>query len=307
MRIVIGIDGSEQALTGVGWVTCLPLSPGDEVILAAVAQPAALVGTFGYVYTAGVVELTEAALRESRERAQADLSAATARLQGCPAKASALVVDGHPVDALSRLAEESQADLLVVGPHGRGRLESLFLGSISQGLLQTLPTSLLVARAPVRPPERVLLALDGSEQSLAAARWLTRLPLPGSARVDALVVTGGLPLEVIERHRDLHGRDDEIDLAELEERTATAVLDAAEEVLGAAGITLQRHVRHGDAKIEILDAAAELGADLIVTGARGLGGFKGLILGSVSRAVSRAATCSTLVAVERPARDEAGS
>lgn len=307
MRIVIGIDGSEQALTGVDWVASLPLSPGDEVILAAVAQPPALVGTFGYVYTAGVVELTEAALRESRERAQVDLSAATARLQGCPAKVSALIVEGHPVDALSRLAEESQADLLVVGPHGRGRLESLFLGSISQGLLQALPTSLLVARAPVRPPERVLLALDGSEQSLAAARWLTHLPLPGSARVDGLVVIGGLPLEVIEHHRNRHGRDDQIDLAELEERTATAVLDSAAEVLTAAGIVLRRHVRRGDAKVEILDAAAELGTDLIVTGARGVGGFKGLILGSVSRAVSRAATCSTLVAVERSPRDEAGS
>ena len=58
-------------------------------------------------------------------------------------------------------------------------------------------------------------------------------------------------------------------------------------------------IRDGDPKREILDAAREIGADLIVTGARGMGGFRGLVLGSVSRAISKAASCSTLVVAHR--------
>ena len=57
-------------------------------------------------------------------------------------------------------------------------------------------------------------------------------------------------------------------------------------------------IRDGDPKREILDAARELDADLIVTGARGAG-VQEPVLGSVSRGVSKAAPCSTLVVAQR--------
>ncbi|WP_029059120.1 universal stress protein [Stappia stellulata] len=50
----------------------------------------------------------------------------------------------------------------------------------------------------------------------------------------------------------------------------------------------------GDCAESILDTARDIGADLIVMGSRGLGGLKGLLLGSVSSKVSQHATCSVL-------------
>jgi nucleotide-binding universal stress UspA family protein len=41
--------------------------------------------------------------------------------------------------------------------------------------------------------------------------------------------------------------------------------------------------------------AKDRSADLVVVGSRGLGGFESLVLGSVSRAVSKAAPCSVIV------------
>ena len=51
MRIIIGIDGSPQAVVGVRWVTSLPLSTDDEVVLVTVTDRPVLMGAWGYVDT----------------------------------------------------------------------------------------------------------------------------------------------------------------------------------------------------------------------------------------------------------------
>jgi nucleotide-binding universal stress UspA family protein len=311
MRIVVGFDGSHGAHTAVRWTAQLPLRAEDEVVLVAVAQRPVLVGTLGYLHTAEAMRLADSALEAARAHASETLAeaAATVGATGCAVRT--MVREGHPVDELGRTVAEVGGDILVLGPHGRGRLTTLLLGSTSQGLLQALSTTTVVAREPVRPIERVLVAVDGSGPSLHAARLLTRIPLPAGAEIHALAVTGSLSMESIaDADVPLAGALGDAagassDLVEVEQTVAEAVLDAACDILQSSRRPLTRHVRRGDAKVEILGLAAELDADLVATGARGVGGFAGLILGSVSRAVSRAAPCSTLVAVEAPGRDGA--
>ena len=301
MKVVVALDGSPQASLGAQWVASLPLSAVDEVLITSIVERPVLLGAWGYAQAPAVAESYAEAWEESQYEARrvVDSGAAACAESGCTVRT--IVREGHPIDALTALVGEVGADLVVVGPHGRGRLQSIMLGSVSQSLLHAMPTSILVAREPVRAPERVLLAFDGSPHSLAAARFLARFPLPPGARIDVLAVVDGLH----SRHTG-YGAADLRDLVALERRGAAEVIEQAVQVLKAAARTAKPAIRHGDPKREILAAAHELESDLIVMGARGVGGFRGMLLGSVSRAVSKVARCSTLVVAHRAGASEQG-
>ena len=68
-----------------------------------------------------------------------------------PPGANAVVTDvvvrqGIPVDIVSRVARELDAELVVVGTHARKGLEHALLGSVAERLIRTCPCPVLVAR-----------------------------------------------------------------------------------------------------------------------------------------------------------------
>ena len=76
---------------------------------------------------------------------------------------------------------------------------------------------------------------------------------------------------------------------------AEVVIEAARELAAENGVTLKHaDVRLGDAGDQILAAAKEYEADLIVTGRRGRSGIASLLLGSTSQRITHNATCAVL-------------
>jgi nucleotide-binding universal stress UspA family protein len=136
---------------------------------------------------------------------------------------------------------------------------------------------------------RIVVGIDGSESSRQALQWAIDEGRHHGSYVEAVhawhdvYVGGGTPYSVAVLDPQLYH-----DAAEALVRD---VVDAADESGLAAPV--RRSVVHGAPASALLEAAK--GADLIVVGSRGRGGFAGLLLGSVSHQVVHHATCPVVV------------
>ena len=136
---------------------------------------------------------------------------------------------------------------------------------------------------------RVVVGVDGSETSIEALRQAIAAARERGATVDAVVAWHFPGITM------LPGPEDVPTPTKLEEQ-ARAHLDSAVAAVGSAaeGVEIRSHVVQGH-PADVLMRAAD-GADLLVVGARGTGGFRGLLIGSVSNQVVHHATCPVLVA-----------
>jgi nucleotide-binding universal stress UspA family protein len=139
---------------------------------------------------------------------------------------------------------------------------------------------------------RILLATDGSDEAAAARQLLQALPLPSGStlRVISVVnvpagIAGG---RVSVRMLELLSQEDWA--------RADRVVHVAAEQLSCEGLTVSTAVRNGEPAAQIILAADEFAADLVVVGSKGLTGLQGFFLGSVARSVAKRAPCPVLVA-----------
>jgi nucleotide-binding universal stress UspA family protein len=151
-------------------------------------------------------------------------------------------------------------------------------------------------------PIHLLLATDGSEPSLEAARLVRDLLNPASlARITVLAVVS--PLESVPFYGasvgyGMYGVLSEVtqqELAASAEQTAQDALRRTVEELNTTA-PVETTVRHGSPADEIVRCATERGAGLIVMGSRGWGELHAVLLGSVSERVLHGAHCPVLVA-----------
>lgn len=214
------------------------------------------------------------------------------RLRGWGKDARSIALSGDPADRLIAAARDQAADLIVVGAHGRSGAAPAGLGAVAYQVSRCAPCAVLIARNAPERFERVLLAI--ADRSEPIVGFLERLPWNPGQLITVLCAAPAPPL-LPDRPE---GGDDSVDpgVAELGAALVAAarecVLDAAQG-LALAGLGPSGLVRRGPAVDEILAAARDLEADLIVVGGRGRAGADGLLIGSVAaRVVDRApVTC----------------
>jgi nucleotide-binding universal stress UspA family protein len=84
-------------------------------------------------------------VRERREAAAQEL---VQRGRRSGVKVTFLVWDGDPAESIVAAAASEEADLVLVGSHGRGPIGRLLLGSVSEYVVRNAPCPVLVARTP---------------------------------------------------------------------------------------------------------------------------------------------------------------
>lgn len=282
-KVLLATDGSERARVALDLAASLAWAEGTSIEVLEVEEP----------LMPGIEvppESLAALERDAREQIAEDLAKAKSRLHGPVETASRR---GRAASEIVREAERTGSDLIVMGSRGRGPLATMLLGSVAAEVVDRAPCPVLVARLPVA--RKIVVADDGSAPAAAAVKLAATWPifhgLPAFAVSVAPVfaITGVGPIkhedaqqsyaEGVDALRGIHG----------------LIADDATKKLTDAGVPTEPDVRFGDPADEIIGAAFEHEADLIVMGSRGQTGFERLVLGSVARNVLTHAPQSVLI------------
>lgn len=143
MRIVLGFDDSPHALSALRWIIRQTWPANTSVtVVSAVRTP---VTAYAEVYAPAVpypTELVEEVTRHHEElcmKAEDEL-----RRAGFPT--SVKVLPGDPREALVDTVRAENADLLVVGSHGRTGISKLMLGSVASHVVAHAHCDVLVVK-----------------------------------------------------------------------------------------------------------------------------------------------------------------
>ena len=134
----------------------------------------------------------------------------------------------------------------------------------------------------------IVVGVDGSEPSVEALRWAIKEARMRQCTIRAVyawsiprdAAYGFVPAEVFDREQLQREARDHL------EGWVTRVPESAD-------VHVERHAVEGSAAHALIEAAE--GAELLVVGSRGRGGFTGLLLGSVSQQCAHHAPCPVVI------------
>ncbi len=283
MNVLVATDGSKYGKWALQWVAQLPLAEAPTVKVLHVVDTGALrapfvaqpviVGTERYIRAE--IARMEAHAKKTKQDA-ADLIK-TLHLSG------RVVVERGGVAATIVKHAKRGVQLVAIGSRGLDALDRFMLGSVSTHAMHHLSCPVLVVREAPRSIRQVVLAIDGSAPSKKAAQYLVRSMRPWEDSPDQEPVT----VTVVHAMPFLK-------YPELRE-AGKAVVEQCANQLARAGYLVEQAPKLGNPADEILNVAQQRRADLIVTGAKGLGAIGRFLLGSVSTRVVQHANCSVLV------------
>lgn len=150
MKIIIGIDDSPCSRMALRVVERFDWPAGTQFVVVSAVTPAETV--YG-VTDAGGASLVVSSMNEDLKRHEELVATAEDDLKKRGFKAVGRVVCAVPTDALIGAAKEEDADLVVVGSHGRTGLARLLMGSVASHVVSHAPCSVLVVKEPLPAQE----------------------------------------------------------------------------------------------------------------------------------------------------------
>ena len=283
MRMVIGVDWSEEAFAAVQQATTLYLP--QEVTFAHGVD----LGIFQHPIVAEVANLQGYdEFRKARYEAGHQLMEQTATMTP-PEVPSVKKACGFakPATLVLETAIKAAADIIVVGGGGRGRMTELFLGSVSHRIALHATCTTLIVKGSSKQIRHVLVALEERDDAARMRDWLRRYPFRNPADLTLLRVVQPIP------------STDPFNLLPIDTwehlamQYAKSLLDDTVAALSSTFAVVNTKIATGNPVEEIAKLAMQY--DLLVIGSHSRNGIERFLLGSVSHALLHHAPGSVLV------------
>ncbi|AFY30980.1 universal stress protein [Calothrix sp. PCC 7507] len=233
------------------------------------------------------------AMTEKWEEGGKILANAIQSLNLDPSQVSSILRQGDPKSVVCQVADEIDADLIIMGSRGLKRLQSILSNSVSQYVFQLSSRPMLLVKDDiyVKRIKRIMVAIDNSDSAkncLNLALFLLR-DIQGGQLILANVTT------------DLRGKSSEVNEITPEKNSVLAAAAAQAERLG---IQTRCFISSGKPGEEICRLAEQLSTDLLLLGspdrrpsvAKNFVDIDRLIGASLSDYVRVNATCPVLLA-----------
>lgn len=287
-EIIVAVDGSDAAKTAVRWAANTALKRQAPLrIAASYTMPQ-------FLYAEGMVppqELFDDLQGETQDKI--NQAEDIAREIAPDITIEHTIAEGSPIDMLLEMSKE--ATMIVMGSRGLGGLSGMVMGSVSASVVSHAHCPVVVVRQdnPVNEQTKygpVVVGVDGSDVSEHATEYAFAEAAARGAELVA--VHTWIDMQVQASLAGLAAAQEQWDTIEAEQRELLAErLEKFTEKFPDVKIT---KVVTRDRPVRALAEASE-GAQLLVVGSHGRGGFKGMLLGSTSRALLQSAPCPMMV------------
>jgi nucleotide-binding universal stress UspA family protein len=203
-----------------------------------------------------------------------------------------LIRRGEPEEEIPKAARSVGADLIALTTHGRRGLSHLLMGSVAENVVRNSSVPVLLTRPglarPRKPLERILVPIDGSNESKQVCETVRRLVARATVEVILLQVLEPMVVGDVIAGIDPIGISDTLP-------HPVSDLDTLARELEREGFKVRVIVVSGSAPRQILEQAKGLDADMIAMTTAGRKGLARILMGSVSVDVLRHADRAVLL------------
>jgi nucleotide-binding universal stress UspA family protein len=269
-RILLALDGSENAERALWWVTKYAAREKAQVLLFRAVDTTTLEREF--------IPSTVTDAFNYLQRMETEINQA-----GIPARV--IVRQGKPAETIVKVAMEERCDLILMTTRGGSKVKRWAIGGVTEQVMRLSPIPVLPIQSRTHAARnnrvrRIIVPVDGSTLAEAVIPWATEFARLLKARLFFLHVypggARGMGAQAEETFNDLRTRM--LRLCQL---------------LKKDGVKATFIVRTGDAADRILGFSGM--NDIILTTTHGVGGFKRWIFGSVAEKLIHAARVPVLV------------
>ncbi len=211
------------------------------------------------------------------------LDTLVSRLQALDVSAQKLILEGPPAERIIEYAQIHETNLIALSNHGRSGINPWGLSSVTQKIIYSTPTSLMVVRANDPPPEaaseptvlkyqRLLIPLDGSWRAEGVLPIVVSLAHCYKSQVHLVHV---VPRPEMARRTPLTPEETDLlnQVTDLNREEAARYLEQVRARLAAEDVDCQYHLLVADSVTDSLyDLVEQEGIDLVIQNAHGYTG-----------------------------------